>query len=406
MKQFWLPLAAGIACLATSGAWAQDVTLRVWDSYTEKADQFDAIIAAFEEAHPNIKVERNVQATADVRAVMQTALNSGTGPDVFYYDTGKGYAGVLAQNNLLLPLDDMYDGGSLSHIFPWARAAVTFDGKTIGIGTGVEFIGVYYNKPMFAELGLEAPKTYADYLAVAQALKDAGHYPVALGNSETYPAFHTFSAYVNARVPKDELLEMIEGKKSWDDPRVVDAIQKGFVDMMASDFYSPSPNAVSYNDANSLFSAGEAGMDLTGSWMIGTFKDNPFDTGIFFLPSEDGNDPRPPAGLGGGWFVSAKTAQPEAAKEFVSFLFDPANAHYWIETMSEIPAYPVDVTSMEISPLLAFTLDVIANESVGYNVDVMTPESFNTVMADGFQAVIAGDRTAAEQAAALQASMP
>ena len=49
MKQFWLPLAAGIACLATSGAWAQDVTLRVWDSYTEKADQFDAIIAAFEE---------------------------------------------------------------------------------------------------------------------------------------------------------------------------------------------------------------------------------------------------------------------------------------------------------------------------------------------------------------------
>ena len=31
-----------------------------------------------------------------MRPTIQAALNSGSGPDVFYYDTGPGFAGVLA----------------------------------------------------------------------------------------------------------------------------------------------------------------------------------------------------------------------------------------------------------------------------------------------------------------------
>jgi raffinose/stachyose/melibiose transport system substrate-binding protein len=88
MKHFARPAAAGLIAsalaLAAAGAWAQDkVTLRVWDSFTENTDGMDAMIAAFEAANPTIDVERDVQATEDMRAIIQTALNSGTGPDVF-----------------------------------------------------------------------------------------------------------------------------------------------------------------------------------------------------------------------------------------------------------------------------------------------------------------------------------
>ena len=56
---------------------------------------------------------RDVQSTDDMRAIIQTALNSDTCPDVVYYDTGPGFAGVLADAGLLRPLDDLYASGAL-----------------------------------------------------------------------------------------------------------------------------------------------------------------------------------------------------------------------------------------------------------------------------------------------------
>jgi raffinose/stachyose/melibiose transport system substrate-binding protein len=41
-------------------------------------------------------------------------------------------------------------------------------------------------------------------------------------------------------------------------------------------------------------------------------------------------------------------------------------------------------------------------DSFGYNIDVLAPQNFNTVMFDGFQEVLGGERTAQEQAEALQ----
>ena len=54
-----------------------------------------------------------MQSTDDMRAIIQTALNSDTGPDFVYYDTVPGFAGVLADAGLLRPLDDLYASGAL-----------------------------------------------------------------------------------------------------------------------------------------------------------------------------------------------------------------------------------------------------------------------------------------------------
>lgn len=409
MRQFGIPAAAGLmtcaVALAAGGAWAQDsVTLRVWDSFTENSDGMDAMIAAFEAAHPDIDVQRDVQATEDMRAIIQTALNSGTGPDVFQYDTGPGFAGVLAGAGLIKPLDALYDG-PLSAVLPWTRERVTFGGQTFGVGNQLEFIAVYYNKDLFAENGIAVPATYAEFQDACAALKDAGVVPIAFGNAAGWPAFHVFSAYANNMVPQDRLMAMIRGEASWDDPAVAGAIQAAFADNDANGCFNPSVNAVSYDDANALFAAGQAGMTITGGWMINGFKDNPFATGFFFLPAPDGMATMPPAGLGGGYFVNAATGQPEAAETFLAFLFDPANAALWVEGMSVIPSYSLEGAGVEMSPLLSEAAAALGAGAMGVNIDVLTPEAFNTAMLDGFQAVLGGERTAAEQAAALQAAV-
>ena len=40
----------------------------------------------------------------------------------------------------------------------------------------------------------------------------------------------------------------------------------------------------------------------------------------------------------------------------------------------------------------------------GYNVDVLAPPEFNDMMQNGFQAILAGDKTPEQQAADLQAA--
>ncbi len=403
-KLSMLAAASGLA-LAASGVSAQQVELRVWDTFTETTEGMDAMVGAFEAANPDIDVVRDVQSVDDMRAIIQTALNSGTGPDVVYYDTGPGFAGVLAEAGLLRPLDDFYASGALDAVYPWTKERSTFGGKVYGVGNQLEFVAVYYNADLFAELGLTAPTTYEEFLTVSEALKTAGVVPVAFGNAAGWPAFHNFSLYANNFIPQDKLEAMIAGTESWEAPEVVAAIQAMFVDMNAAGYLNPSVNAVAYDDANILFSSGMAGMTMTGSWMIRGFKDTTFQTNSFFLPAPAGGTTLPPAGLGSGYFITSASVNVEAAERFLTFLYDPANAAFWVEQMSVIPPYDVDTSSLEVSPLLAQTMEALSTMQMGYNIDVLTPEAFNTAMLDGFQAVLAGDRTAAEQAAAMQASV-
>lgn len=118
--------------------------------------------------YPEIKVQREAVTSDDMRTIVQTALATNDAPDVIYYDTGPGFAGVIAKAGLIRPIDDLYTQYNWDQrIFPWTKARTTFDGKVYGVGNELEFLGGYYNKTLFDKLGLSVPKTYEDLLAEA-----------------------------------------------------------------------------------------------------------------------------------------------------------------------------------------------------------------------------------------------
>jgi raffinose/stachyose/melibiose transport system substrate-binding protein len=397
-----LALQIGLASPASA-----ETTLKVWDTFSDEKDNagMTAFIKAFEAANPDIKIQRDVQSADDLRTVVQTALTSGSGPDVLYFDTGPGFAGELAKAGLLLPLDDLYASTLDKHIFPWSKERTRFDGKVYGVGNEVEFIGVYYNQDMFAELKLEIPKTYEDFVKVCEAIKAAGKVPISFGNSDGWPSFHIFSLFVNNAVGKEKLEQLISGAASWDDPAIVESIKTFFVDASKAGFLLPSVNAVNYDDSTNFFVSGQAGMMVTGTWQIATITENAkFKPGWFFLPKKGGGDPLPPAGLGSGYFVSAKSANADAAKKYISFLFDPANAKLWAEGMNRVPTYKFDASAMNVPPLYKFATEALAAVPMGYNIDVLTSDKFNTTMKDGFQAVLGDQKSPEDLAKELQAA--
>jgi raffinose/stachyose/melibiose transport system substrate-binding protein len=383
--------------------------LLLWDGYQEESAVFDDLVAKFNQANPDIEVKRESQ--PQMRDILKTALDAGQGPDVMNYDTGPGFAGVLARAGLLLPIDDGYaQYGWNDRVLPIAKQRATFDGKAYGIGTELEVVGMFYNKRIFQEQGLSEPKTHDELLQVAAKLKEAGLIPIAFSDQDKWPAGHTFSVFSGNIAGKDKLAQAISGKVAWNENDFVQAIQIPFEEMNKAGYFIPEINAVTYDDWNSLFFTGKAAMSLTGSWQVNAYskKENMSDpVGFFFYPPIQGKPIAPPSGLGSGYFVSSKTKEPQAAFKFLDFLFSKETAKVYIEQLNKIAPIQLNPADYKITDLMRFTLDVLQKDAdkMGYNIDVLTPENFNTVMFDGFQEVLGGTKSAKQQADDLEKAM-
>src|SRR5829696_1038542 len=116
-------LGSGALVACGGGSQGGGQTVRFFAAAAETTSQERAYIEiqvdGFQEANPKYTLEREAVPTEDQRQVIQTRLQSNTPPDVFQYDTGPGFGGVLADAGLLMPLDDAYKQNNWD-IYPWA----------------------------------------------------------------------------------------------------------------------------------------------------------------------------------------------------------------------------------------------------------------------------------------------
>ncbi|HEY6711736.1 MAG TPA: ABC transporter substrate-binding protein [Rubrobacter sp.] len=357
----------------------------------------------FEEQHPNIDLQREALQPDEVRKEIQSRLRSKEPPDVFAYDTGPGFGGVLAEAGLLRPLENAYKEHGWD-IYDWAKQQATYDGTVYGVPDQVEEIIVFYNKDLVPEV----PHTLEELRQISDQLKGRGKIPLAFGNKEQYPASHMFSIATSNVLGREGLDSILYGDGRWDIPQVVEAIELMFRDFVESGYYPKSPNALTYDGANALFYSGEAAMNATGTWLVSEIVQavQEFDVGFFRFPSIEGSGISPPAGVGTGWFVAKDAKNPQEAITFVDYLLQDDTARLTIEKLNTIPAHPVNTEGLEVPELFKQVLDDLSEfpqaEAFGYNIDVLAPQNFNEVMYTGFREVINGLRSPAEQAGALQ----
>jgi raffinose/stachyose/melibiose transport system substrate-binding protein len=381
--------------------------VRFFTGTEETATQERAVteiqVNRFEEQHPQYTLEREAIKSDEIRKVIQSRLRSDEPPDVFTYDTGPGFGGVLAEAGLLLPLEDAYQQRGWG-IYEWAKQRATYNGTVYGVPDQVEEIIVYYNKDLMPEV----PKTVDELRQIANELKGQGIIPFAFGNQEQWPAGHLFSIGVSNVLGREGLDDILYANGRWDIPEVEVAINLLFREFVESGYYPEGPSSLSSDGANALFYTGEAAMNPTGTWLVPeivqTVQD--FEVGFFPFPSIEGSGISPPAGLGSGLFVAKKASTPRGAIDFIDYLLEESTARLAIETLNVIPAQPVNPQGLEVPELFKEVLEDLSTtpeaQSFGYNIDVLAPQSFNEVMFNGFQEVLKGTRSTVEQAAALQ----
>ncbi len=132
------------------------ITIKFWnfpnftgDPELAKGDYDLALIAAFEEANPNIKVEYQSIEFTDGPAKLETAIQSRTNPDVVYDAPGR----VIdwASKGYLVPLDDMVDKSTLIQS---SVVASSYEDSLYLYPQGIAPFMMGFNKGMLEEMGL------------------------------------------------------------------------------------------------------------------------------------------------------------------------------------------------------------------------------------------------------------
>ncbi|WHY74543.1 ABC transporter substrate-binding protein [Fictibacillus enclensis] len=375
----------------------EKITLTVWDPYTEPDSGIimDTIIKNYEKDNPNVSIKRNSMKNEDIRNTIKPALTSNKGPDLFMYDSGPGYLGVLAKSGLALDLTKYDQQYRWSSNFPkWVNDLVTINGKRFGIGNEIELIGVYYNKQIFNDLGVEVPKTYEEFLQICEKAKAKGLIPLSFDDKEQWPAFHLESVFYTAVAGKQKIEKVLNKEEGFDQPVFANALDT-FQKLIKNGYTSKSPLSVSYDDGNKELFSGKAAMRITGTWLasgaIEQMKDN---VGFFLLPSVKPNLPlSAPGGIGSAMVISSKTKYPEEAAKFLNYMFNKESAKVWYEH-SKIAPVKIDPDALNI-PALSKDIIKMANSPAGlsYNIDVLMPQKVNDVTKNIMQQLIAGKVT-------------
>ena len=396
---------------ASSSAGAATGEIRYLVEAPENAEDLDPLrehLKDFEAANPGITVELEAIPLEQLRQTLQTTLRGPNAPDVFAWGSGPAYTGPLAEAGLLYDLTEAYDTHDWP-VYEFAREQVTHDGKVFGVPGEMETIGIFYNKTLFDELGIDQPGNLGELEAAAQTIKDAGTIPFAAADQEGWEGSHWLSMALSSRIGSEGLKKLFEGETSWNSPDVVAAL-KIWQDWNDAGYLPPSPAAVSYDNGNALFFAGDAAMVPTGSWLVGDIEaaEVDFEVGYMPFPSEDGPGIWT-GGLGSGPYISANSQNPEAALAFVDYLVSEEHGRWVVENLSTIPAFPVDTSDVDVSPLFAQVLEDTAafaggDADFGSNIDVLSTDVFNQAMFDGVQGMLTGQKTAEQVAEELDAA--
>ena len=299
------------------------------------AEFWDTNIAEAQKSLPaNVTVKRIVSPGIDRTTYAKQLLASDQFPDILQSINTQEFVDA----ELLQTWDTQFIEENF--IIPYGNA---LGGKVYQAPTNAQIIPmVFYNKDIFEEVGAKPPTTWAEFLDVAEKVKQAGYKPIqTCGSTDaawctTIAASGVISSQLLADTP-DWVTQRKAGDVHFTDDNVVAAFDN-YAELVSKGYISPDDLGIDYATANKTFLEGDVAMYPMGSWFLQQAgKEATFDVGVFMMPRDDGKV-IVPFSVGGGTHVSAKSAHAAEAMQFAqAYALNPGTLAALIESDSAFP---------------------------------------------------------------------
>lgn len=334
-------------------------TLQILVSSADASDAaFKAVNAAFEKKYPDVKIvfssvpNSNYPSTESSRLTARNVdvfvVNSSGRPltDVPSFAKGsESNDARLAASGALL---DLTDQPFMKNYTPSVLDAQEFKGKQYAVPTGLSYsTGVYYNKTVFKQNGIDVPTTWDELVAACKKLQSAGVTPFGIGGKDGWPAGLPMLSAVASLYPgldaKNQLAQDLwDQKTKLTDTEPLEVLQRV---QTVFGYAQKNFSGAAYSDIPAGFSAGKYAMTPDGTWdepTIAAAVGDKFDFGYFPLPM--GDDAQSNASLNGKielqLAVSAASKNKTAALAWLTFFSDPTNYKTFLDKSGFSSAQP------------------------------------------------------------------
>lgn len=283
-------------------------------------------IAGFEQENPNIKIDLQyvppVQQYVDKFSVLAA---SGQMTDMFYI-AAENKQEVISKG----VAEDISDMEIFSRIDPATSATYGKDGKIYGYSPDAWIGGIFYNKDLFEQAGIEKePETWQDFVDCAAKLKAIGVEPYLDDADNVHNlAQDLYQCSVISQEP-DADVQINEGKATFQE-KYTEPLKLWYSDMIASGLYSQMALGLNSDQVIDMFANGEVAMMHGGPWNIATIEQkNPeMNYDIFGLSDNSGNRVLPGA-VNVGLSVSTTSEHKDACRAFIEYMARDENIVKW-----------------------------------------------------------------------------
>lgn len=285
-------------------------------------------VAGFEKKYPKVKIDLQTVQNEDLDGKLQTAMNSGDAPDIFLQRGGGKMKAMVDAGQLKDITADI--SAATKKVVPSASLKVdSIDGKIYAMPLSVLPSGVWYNKDLFDQAGIDAPPTtFDELLADAKTLKSKGIQPIALGAKDAWPAGHWYYNFA-IRECSPDTIRSVAKSLSFTDPcwtkagqdlqrlKDADVFNRGFLTTGAQQGAGSSAG---------LIANGKAAMEDMGAWDPGVIASltpdkKPLKSLAWFpFPSIAGGKGAQDGILGGVDAYSCSTDAPPQCADFLNYL--------------------------------------------------------------------------------------
>ncbi|MFD9848484.1 extracellular solute-binding protein [Streptomyces parvus] len=148
-------------------------TVTWWDTSSVGSEDkvFKKLAEGFEKKHPKVDVKYVNVPFGEAQNKFKNAAQAGDGaPDVIRSEVA--WTPDFANLGYLAPLDGTAALKNQDDFLKQAVASTEYEDKTYAVPQVIDSMGVFYNKKMFKEAGVEAPADLDDLKAVAKKIKD------------------------------------------------------------------------------------------------------------------------------------------------------------------------------------------------------------------------------------------
>lgn len=208
------------------------------------------IIEAFKK-ETGIDVKLEVIGWSDLQTRIQTAITSGDAPDVV--NIGNTWAVSLQATGAFLEFDDsaMKAVGGADKFVETALATCGAEGTTpTSLPLYGLAYGLYYNKQMFSDAGLEPPTTWEEMVDAAKKLTDESNGVYGMSIAAGSYTENAHYAFINAAQEGAELFDS-DGNPTFTSDGVVDGILR-YLDLMQTDKVVNTSNSQYDNGSDSV----------------------------------------------------------------------------------------------------------------------------------------------------------